>query len=557
MGPAALDLRYRSVVLFASGILAGGRGGSSVDESSSEDYRALYQERLRAWSGGLALVDVVFNALFALALSLDPSLGFAAFVRRGAWFEAVPELCLWTTTWALLRARALGLGTLRALEIAVVALAGCLYAGWLFVHSIAQVGVFEMLLSVVAVSLFRSFVVPGGPARTAAMTALLGAPGLLVIATGAHGPGAAPADVARPTLFVIAVAWIAVAAAFAALASAVILGLRRAVRDARRLGPYTLIEKLGAGGMGTVYLARHALLRRPTALKILDPEQSTAESIARFEREVQLTSELAHPNVVAIHDYGRTEDGVFYYVMEYLDGVDLERLVADTGPMPPARARHVLLQICAALDEAHARGLVHRDVKPANVILCARRGGHDAVKVCDFGLVKDLRPDSGAVTTTKQHTIVGTPLYLSPEAVSGRSLDARSDLYAVGAVAFWLLTGRPVFDAKTVVEVCAQHLHAAPPRPSERNAAVPEAFDAIVLRCLAKRPEERFARARALADALAALDTGEIGAWTAADAEAFWARHASLRRSHEAARIGETHAAIADTVRVELGDRAA
>ena len=224
------------------------------------------------------------------------------------------------------------------------------------------------------------------------------------------------------------------------MTSQVIYGLRAQVVEAERMGQYVL-EKRRRSGMGTVYLARHALLRRPTAIKLLPADKAGAETISRFEREVQNTSMLSHPNTVAIFDYGRTPEGVFYYAMEYLEGVDLQRLVERFGPQSPARVVHILAQICGALAEAHARGLVHRDVKPANAILCERGGVPDTGKVVDFGLVKDMgtraRSPAGsdAALQTDINTIVGTPADLAPEAIaSPDEVDARSEIYAIGAV---------------------------------------------------------------------------------------------------------------------------
>jgi serine/threonine protein kinase len=238
------------------------------------------------------------------------------------------------------------------------------------------------------------------------------------------------------------VMWLVVAVAVATACSRVIYGLRREVRLARRLGQYTLEEKLGEGGMGVVYRARHALLRRPTAVKLLKGERLGEASLRRFEREVLLTASLSHPNTVSVYDFGRTPDGVFYYAMEYLEGLSLEQLVAEEGAQPPGRVVHVLRQVLGALAEAHGVGLVHRDVKPDNVILCERGGLSDVAKVVDFGLVKDL---DAADALSHEGMLVGTPLYLAPEAIRSPDTDPRADLYSLGAVAYFLLTGKHVF----------------------------------------------------------------------------------------------------------------
>ena len=239
--------------------------------------------------------------------------------------------------------------------------------------------------------------------------------------------------------------------------------------------------------MGAVYRARHAMLRRPTAVKLLPPERAGGHDVHRFEREVQATALLSHPNTVAIYDYGRTPDGIFYYAMEYLEGIDLEALVTGFGPQPPGRVVHLLGQVAGALGEAHAAGLVHRDVKPGNVILCQRGGAPDVAKVVDFGLVRELA-GAGPRTETALDVVKGTPLYLSPEAITRPDrVDARSDLYAVGALAYFLLTGRHPFEGATVVEVCSHHLHTLPEPPSASSAApCPADLEALVLACLEK-----------------------------------------------------------------------
>ena len=298
--------------------------------------------------------------------------------------------------------------------------------------------------------------------------------------------------------------------------------LQRAALEARQLGQYTLLDKLGAGGMGTVYRARHAMLRRPTAVKLLDLETISEAAVARFEREVQLTAGLTHPNTVAVYDYGRTPEGIFYYAMEFLDGSNLDDLVARAGPLPEARAVFVLRQACGALAEAHATGLVHRDVKPANIFLTRRGGLHDFVKVLDFGLVKAVGGgEEGNVTSAG--AVTGTPLYMAPEAVDRPDeVGPRADVYALGAVGYFLLTGTPVFAGASVVEICLKHVREAPEPPSARaGRPLSPGLEALLLRCLAKAPAERPADAAAL---LAELDAVTVvGRWTEADAAAWWA----------------------------------
>lgn len=297
--------------------------------------------------------------------------------------------------------------------------------------------------------------------------------------------------------------------------------VQKAVLEARQLGQYTLEERLGSGGMGTVYRARHALLRRPTAIKLLDPEKLSDAAIARFQREVQLTSQLNHPNTIAIYDYGKTPEGVFFYAMEYLDGMNLEDLVKRHGPLPEARVISILDQVCGSLAEAHGIGLIHRDIKPANIVLNNRGGVPDLVKVLDFGLVKAIGSvrDPGL---TSVGTMTGTPQYLSPEAIEQPdSVDVRADIYAIGAVGYFLLTATPVFRGSSVVEICMQHLQAPPESPSQRmSRPLSPKLEALILGCLAKKREERPQSTSALRKELARCDIPE--SWSAADAAAWW-----------------------------------
>ena len=324
--------------------------------------------------------------------------------------------------------------------------------------------------------------------------------------------------------------WGAIFTAATALTSNVVYGLRRRVHRAARLGNYQLDRKLGEGGMGEVYLARHALLKRPTAVKLLLRDKVGERAVARFEQEVRQLSRLCHPNTVAIFDYGRRPDGVFFYAMEYLEGINLKQLVEQEGPQAPGRVIHIAAQAAYALAEAHDAGLVHRDVKPANIVLSRRGGVPDLAKVVDFGLVKDVH--SPSMDLSSDDVIAGTPLFMAPECVlQPASVDARTDIYALGAVIYYLLAGRFVFEGSSLVEVFGQHIH-SPPTPLSFSADVPADLERVVLRCLEKRPEDRFPDARALRDAL--LDCACSGAWTDAEAHTWWDRFAVAPSRNEA-----------------------
>jgi serine/threonine-protein kinase len=308
------------------------------------------------------------------------------------------------------------------------------------------------------------------------------------------------------------------AAALATFASLVNFRLRKEVQSARRLGQYTVEEQLGEGAMGTVHRAKHHMLRRPTAVKVLRPELAGEETVARFEREVQQTALLQHPNTISIYDYGRTPDGLFYYAMELLDGEDLSEILERAGPMRPSRAIHVLRQVCGSLHEAHEKGLVHRDIKLGNIVLCQRAGLYDVAKVLDFGLVKDLR--NTAAELTKMGSICGTPETIAPELLAGEPATPRADLYAIGVVAYQLLTGKLPFDAATAAELVGAHLHVDPIPLRERNREVPADLAAVIEGCLAKQPDARPASAAELRTRLGAC--ADAGQWSEADAAAWW-----------------------------------
>lgn len=291
----------------------------------------------------------------------------------------------------------------------------------------------------------------------------------------------------------------------------------------RRLGQYVLLHEIGRGANGMVYRARHALLRRPVAVKLLSPDLTNEDTAARFEHEVQITSQLTHPNTVAIYDYGRTPEGLFYYAMEFLSGIDLDQLARRFGSQPEGRVIFILRQVCGSLAEAHGIGLIHRDIKPANILLTRRGGVCDVVKVLDFGLVKARHLRSPDKATA--NAVVGTPHFIAPEAIQApQTVDPRSDLYSLGAVGYWLLTGRTLFQSGEVQQLLDGHLKATPTRPGHWvNGGVSADLESVIMSCLAKQPDERPASAEALDNALAQCACA--GAWSPADAENWWANH--------------------------------
>jgi serine/threonine-protein kinase len=280
--------------------------------------------------------------------------------------------------------------------------------------------------------------------------------------------------------------------------------MRREAFDLKHVGVYTLSRRLGGGGMGDVFLAEHRLLKRPCAVKVIREDREGDQStLTRFQNEVQATARLTHPNTVEIYDYGVTDNGMFFYVMEFLPGMSVQELVDRTGPLPAGRVIHLLRQVCDALAEAHRGGLIHRDIKPGNLFAAERGGIHDFAKLLDFGLVKSTRSMAENIQNTREGVVVGSPLYAAPETSLGDGpVDARVDIYSLGATAYFLLTGRPVFPGTKALEIVFAHAREAPTPPS-KYADVPADLEEVVLRCLAKSPDDRYADVNELEQALA------------------------------------------------------
>jgi eukaryotic-like serine/threonine-protein kinase len=502
-----------------------------------EETRAVIQSRLRE-------LPLIYVPIFGMVLLLRPvilnSLSMAILAPFGIVAATFAGIAI------LLSARRFSLARLWWIELVMtVGLAVLLvvYEGhaiigpFLHVDRIRAEKIMKnVVLLVSLVMLIDAIYVPKGWRRAAIVSSLLAVlPAASVVGAYLLYPelvrwvGETREDGNKPlAVFGVDTVFLLTLAAISSFAAHTISQLRSQVVEARRFGQYRLGEQIGAGGMGEVFLAEHELLKRPCAVKLIRPEAVLrAGTIDRFEREVRINATLSHPNTVEIFDYGRTEDGTYYYVMEYLPGMSLADLVEQYGPLPPGRAVYLLRQIALALEEAHEAGLIHRDIKPSN-IFAARRGGMDDVaKVLDFGLV---RPAATAFShgNSDEGQILGTPLYMSPEqATNSRPLDARSDIYSLGAVAYYLLTGRPPFDVENAIEAIIAHARDPVVPPAKIRDDVPADLDAVVVRCLAKDPMERFPDAERFEIALGLCTCAS--SWDKALARQWWNNLAPIR----------------------------
>ncbi|MBA2543582.1 MAG: serine/threonine protein kinase [Deltaproteobacteria bacterium] len=516
------------------------------DATTDEEARAYLQSRLTAlwkvmfWAFVILITSqwVMYEVLYPSSRPLEQDIIYVT---------ATCGLVILAVIWrGVLVRRTLAFGQLYGLDMFFAAGCGVTLSVVAVLAYDFQPAHYVCLIYGVFVVFTRAIVVPSTGRWTALTSTGTLAPlvaGALVLALIADviAPG--------PMFFVLAAILAGVTTLLATTGSRLIYGLRRQVTAAMQLGQYTLDRKIGEGGMGAVYRAHHLMLRRPTAVKLLLPERVGADNLERFEREVQHMSQLTHPNTVAVYDYGRSPDGVFYYAMEYLGGgIDLERLVRTRGPQPSGRVAHILAQVCGALHEAHCNNIIHRDIKPANIILCERGGMPDVAKVVDFGLVKEITTDTGS----SAQVILGTPAYVAPEAVTDpNTIGPAVDLYALGAVGYFMLTGRRVFEGKTAVDMCIQHVTAIPRRPSEVAPSIyvaPE-LEAIVMRCLAKNPADRFPSADDMAAALRVV-IGLSRDWSNDDARVWWSEFRLTERMALAASTTPTR-----TMPVDLGSR--
>jgi eukaryotic-like serine/threonine-protein kinase len=380
-------------------------------------------------------------------------------------------------------------------------------------------GVFSMIVLMVCYGMF----IPNDPRSAATVVLSMGLVYSVVLVFALTNPAVAHVVERMHTTELVGsnILFVMIGAAMAIYGAFVLNGLRTQLHVARRFGQYQLGRKLGEGGMGEVYLAEHKLLKRPCAVKLIKAAKTTPITLARFEREVQSAARLSHPNTIEIYDYGHTEDGTCYYVMEYLRGMSLADLIKDFGPIPAGRLIYLIRQVCAGLAEAHDLGLVHRDLKPANVFVAVRGGDSDVVKVLDFGLVK-LTQDPGAVELSSDQTVSGTPLFMAPEQIIGdRALDGRADIYALGVVMYAALTGKLPFAAETPFAVMMAHVRDPVTAPGQIRSDLPADLEAVVLRCLAKKPDDRYPTVKALREALAACTSAAD--WGPNRADAWWA----------------------------------
>ena len=519
-----------------------------LDTSNGLDF---VRERLALVGRTLFIVSFGYYLFLVASMVLLGGASFAAVVTSpvslghlgGSWTMGV--------VWLLARrgersARALG-----ALDAAGIVVA-CGFLSLMTLHDEGQI--LQVLLALTVTVMIRAILVPSRPGRTLALTALAFLP-TVIVCIARHHPTALLAGFSpgyqKQYMTLNTVLWSVLGTMLATIVSRVIYGLRRQVAEANELGQYVLEEQIGGGGMGEVWRARHRLLIRPAAIKLIRPQASVDPELLlrRFEREARATAALKSPHTVQLYDFGATEDGRLYYVMELLDGLDLDSLVRQYGPLPAERAVHLLRQVCSSLQDAHGNGLVHRDIKPANVVVSRAGTTFDFAKVLDFGLVKLESAAAGAangaaaaeggdaVKLTSEGSTSGTPAFMAPEVVLGvAETDHRVDLYALGCVAYWLLTGKLVFEGGSAVEVMFHHAHTEPAAPSKRSGiAVPAPLEELVMQCLEKDPARRPASAEAVGLRLDAVPLES--SWTAERAERWWAMHrpvpADVRRVAE------------------------
>jgi serine/threonine protein kinase len=496
-------------------------GFSTPEDQFTEEFRELYASRLKSIAGiGIFYVPLLFYLELAYWWLAAPDFRLShAAVSRGL----LTALCIGVFLYA--RRPQANVRWLTVFDYAM-------FGGVCFVSN--HLGLLAMgidspyFCGTIMMGYVRAFFLPGGLRRVVPMLILLWL--LFPLSFLALAPlypevHAQLADSSRMGLAVLEFLLILACLGLASLCAWVVDLLQHQAFRLKRIGRYHMERKLGEGGMGVVYLAQHGTLKRPTAIKLLGKQGSaTSEMRTRFEREARHTASLSHPNTIQIFDFGVSDAGTLYYAMEFVEGMDLARLVDRFGPVSPARAIHFLRQAARSLAHAHAAGIIHRDVKPANCMIYGPNGEPDFLKVLDFGLAKLVgaaqQEESLDERLSRIQTVVGTPAYMSPEACLGHNVDARSDLYSLGCVAYYLLTGRPIFQGDSWMQVMMQHASSRPPPIHQLNPTVPNDLTAVIDRCLEKRPEDRYANATELDEALAAC--ADAGKWGLADAARWW-----------------------------------
>ncbi len=495
-----------------------------LDTSNGLDF---VRERLALVGKTLFLVSLGFYLFLIGSLVMSGGAPFVPLVTGPVMLGHLAASSTMGVVWLLTSRATLSrrsLGTLDAVSI-VVACAFLSIMPWNDENQILQV-----LLALIVTVMIRAILVPSRPRRTMVLTALAFVPTIIVCIVRHHPrsllPGFSP-EYQKQYMTLNTILWSALGTTLATITSRVTYGLRRQVAEANELGQYILEEKIGGGGMGEVWRARHRLLIRPAAIKLIRPQVAGDPELLlrRFEREARATAALKSPHTVQLYDFGATDDGRLYYVMELLDGLDLDTLIRQYGPLPPERVVHILRQVCSSLQDAHANGLVHRDIKPANVVISRAGTTFDFAKVLDFGLVKlenagqrDGGTDGqrGGGAAGQSHTvagIAGTPAFIAPEIVLGLpDTDHRVDLYASGCVAYWLLTGKLVFQGKNVMETMFHHAHTPAPRPSTKSKPpIPTALEDLIMECLEKEPARRPSSAEAVSTRLDAVSLESAG----------------------------------------------
>jgi eukaryotic-like serine/threonine-protein kinase len=494
------------------------RAGTHRDDfSNSEELRSTLQRRLRA----VACVCAVYNGGGAIFGTLSPIMrartATAPFSVGSSYLYAIVAVVFVIVAQLLRPVTPRPLGRLRMYEAIIFTCGAALFIGLnVFDYSTVQ-GVYtkapiDIALGMASFPIFLMVaygVLIPNPARRAAIAMVLFALAGIGPDVWALTAGLLPTSIA-PIVFGFKGTVLALVGLIIWFGSYRYEAAVRREAAARELGQYVLGEQLGSGGMGEVYRGEHRMLRRPVAIKLISAEQAgSPDALARFEREAQATAQLTHPNTVQLFDYGRSEDGTFYCVMELLDGETLEKIIEHDGPMHVSRAVHVLKQLCGALAEAHDRGLVHRDIKPSNVILGDRGGMPDVAKLLDFGLVTARGAGNSnpmGATLTQAGMIVGTPEFMSPEQCGDPDeIGPSSDIYSLGALGYFLVAGRSPFAGRSPVQMLAAHVYEMPPLPSTHVESIPQEIDGILMQALAKNPTARFENARKMASALEAI----------------------------------------------------